>query len=78
MIRIDAIWLATEPMNMRACPDMALARVVAVFGTAKPHWVYLFANRRADRMKVPVHDGVGIWLAARRLNQYAVADAEGE
>jgi len=30
---------------------------------------YLFANRRANRIKVLVHDGVGIWLAARRLNQ---------
>ncbi|WP_406833983.1 IS66 family insertion sequence element accessory protein TnpB [Pseudomonas asiatica] len=25
--------------------------------------------RRANRMKVLVHDGVGIWLAARRLQQ---------
>jgi transposase len=30
---------------------------------------YLFANRRATRMKVLVHDGFGVWLAARRLNQ---------
>ncbi|WP_204734837.1 IS66 family insertion sequence element accessory protein TnpB, partial [Hydrogenophaga laconesensis] len=29
---------------------------------------YLFANRRANRMKVLVHDGIGVWLAARRLN----------
>jgi transposase len=28
-----------------------------------------FANRRANRMKILVHDGIGIWLAARRLNQ---------
>ena len=28
---------------------------------------YLFANKRANRMKVLVHDGIGIWLAARRL-----------
>jgi hypothetical protein len=48
MIRIDAIWLATEPMGMRA--DTALARVVAVFGAAQPHCAYLFANRRANRM----------------------------
>ncbi|WP_268939564.1 IS66 family insertion sequence element accessory protein TnpB [Pseudomonas cichorii] len=38
-----------------------------------PEWsrcsAYLFANRRANRMKVLVHDGVGIWLAARLLNQ---------
>ncbi|EXF91104.1 transposase IS66 [Pseudomonas fluorescens HK44] len=66
MIRSDTIWLATEPMDIRA--DAALARVVAVFGAAKPHCAYLFANRRATRMKVLVHDGIGIGLAARRLN----------
>ena len=69
MIRIDSIWLATEPMDMRAGPETALARVIAVFGAAKPHCAYLFANRRATRMKVLVHDGFGVWLAARRLNQ---------
>ena len=47
VIRIDAIWLATEPMDMRAGTETALARVVAVFGAAKPHCAYLFANRRA-------------------------------
>ena len=46
-----------------------MARVVCVFGTAHPHTAYLFANRRANRMKVLVHDGIGIWLAARRLHQ---------
>jgi len=69
MIRIDVIWLATEPMDMRAGTETALVRVIAVFGAAKPHCSYLFANRRANRMKVLVHDGVGVWLAARRLNQ---------
>ncbi|QHF46243.1 hypothetical protein PspS35_21530 [Pseudomonas sp. S35] len=69
MIRIDSIWLATEPMDMRAGTETALARVIAVFGAAKPHCAYLFANRRANRMKVLVHDGIGVWLAARRLNQ---------
>ncbi|MDP2366862.1 IS66 family insertion sequence element accessory protein TnpB [Rhodoferax sp.] len=69
MIRIDAVWLATEPMDMRAGTDTALARVVKVFGAARPHQAYLFANRRANRMKVLVIDGIGIWLAARRLHQ---------
>ena len=68
MIRIDALWLSTEPLDMRAGTDTALARVVAVFGAARPHHAYLFANRRANRMKVLVHDGIGVWLAARRLN----------
>lgn len=69
MIRIDQIWLAVDPMDMRAGTDTALARVVKVFGAAQPHHAYLFANRRGNRLKVLVHDGVGIWLAARRLNQ---------
>jgi transposase len=69
MIRIDAVWLATTPLDMRAGTDTALARVVQVFGAAHPHTAYLFANRRANRMKVLVHDGFGIWLAARRLHQ---------
>ena len=46
--------------------DTALARVVAVFGAAVPHHAYCFTNKRANRMKVLVHDGLGIWSAARR------------
>ena len=69
MIRIDAVWLATEPMDMRAGTDTALARVIRVFGAAQPHQACLFANRRANRMKLLVHDGIRIWLAARRLHQ---------
>ena len=69
MIRVDAVWLAVEPLDMRAGTEAALARVVHVFGAARPHHAYLFANRRANRMKVLVHDGIGVWLAARRLNQ---------
>ena len=69
MIRIDAVWLATAPMDMRAGTDTALARVVSVFGAAHPYTAYLFANARGNRIKVLVHDGIGIWLAARRLHQ---------
>jgi len=77
VIRVDAIWLATEPLDMRAGTETALARVVAVFGSARPHHAYCFANRRANRMKVLVHDGIGVWLAARRLNRgkFVWADA---
>ena len=69
MIRIDTAWLATAPLDMRAGTDSALARVVHVFGSARPHHAYLFANKRANRIKLLVHDGIGIWLAARRLHQ---------
>jgi transposase len=63
------VWLAVEPVDMRGGFDTILARVIQVFGAAYPHHAYLFANRRANRMKVLVHDGIGTWLAARRLNQ---------
>ncbi|MGJ7475009.1 IS66 family insertion sequence element accessory protein TnpB [Pseudomonas fulva] len=69
MIRIDAVSLATEPMDKRAGTDTAMERVVSVFGVAQPHCAYLFTDRRATRMKVLVRDGLCIWLAARRLHQ---------
>lgn len=69
VIHVEAIRLATEPLDMRAGANTALARVIEVFGAAKPHHAYCFANQRANRMKVLVHDGIGLWLASRRLNR---------
>ena len=69
MIRVDALWLSTRPLDMRAGTETILSQVVRIFGEAKPHHAYLFANRRGNRMKVLVHDGHGVWLAHRRLNQ---------
>lgn len=67
MIRIDEAWFAVEALDMRAGVDTALARVVSVFGQANAHHAYVFVNKRANRMKVLVHDGFGLWLCARRL-----------
>ena len=47
MIRIDAAWLATAPLDMRAGTDTALTRVVAVFGAAHPHHAYLRVGRES-------------------------------
>jgi transposase len=69
LIRIDEVWMSVEPLDMRAGMDTALARVVSVFGYARAHHAYLFANKRSNRMKVLVHDGFGIWLCARRLHR---------
>ncbi|HSW15917.1 MAG TPA: hypothetical protein VLJ86_01725 [Ramlibacter sp.] len=46
VIRIDAVWLATELMDMRAGAETAVARVMRVFGAARPHHAHLFANKR--------------------------------
>ncbi len=69
MIRVDTVWLAVEPLDLRIGLESALARVVAVFGAAQPHHAYLFTNRRINRIKVLVHDGFGLWLAVRRLHR---------
>jgi len=69
MIRIDEIWLSTQPLDMRAGMDTAMAQVLRAFGYIKPHCAYLFCNKRGHRMKVLVHDGLGIWLCAQRLEQ---------
>ncbi len=42
--------------------------VVQTIGAAHAHHGYLFANARATRIKLLVHDGFGVWCAARRLN----------
>lgn len=69
MMRIDAMWLAVDPVDMRAGADSLIARVVQVFGAAQAHHGYLFANARGTRIKLVVHDGFGVWCATRRLNQ---------
>ena len=43
--------------------------MVEVFGAAQAHHGYLFANARGTRVKLVLHDGFGVWCAARRLNQ---------
>jgi len=58
MIRIDAIWLATEPLDMRAGTETA---------TGQGGGGLLFANKRANRMKVLVHERLReLGLALRR------------
>src|SRR5665213_579680 len=69
VIRIDAVWLAVNPIDMRTGVDRLLASVVQVFGAAQSHHGYLFANARSSRIKLLVHDGFGVWCAARRLNK---------
>lgn len=68
MIRIDAVWLALGASDLRGGIDALLALVLRGFASgAQPHHAYVFANRRADRLKVLVYDGTGMWLCTRRL-----------
>ena len=51
VIRVEALWLSVAPLDMRAGMDTILAQVVQVFGEARPHHAYLFANRRGTRIR---------------------------
>lgn len=68
MIRIDALWLCNEPQDMRTGADPLMAVVVNTIGEARAHHGYLFANARATRIKLLVHDGFDVWCATRRLH----------
>jgi hypothetical protein len=37
VIRIDAMWLAVHPVDLRCGPERLLAHVVQVFGAARSH-----------------------------------------
>ena len=45
------MWLAAEPIDMRAGAQRLMAQVVAAFGAAQAHHGYLFANARGTRLK---------------------------
>ena len=62
MIRVDAVWLCTEPRDMRAGTDTALARVVQVFGAARAAPCLRLRQpslHAAEGLKALVHDGIG-------------------
>ncbi|WP_366492193.1 IS66 family insertion sequence element accessory protein TnpB, partial [Variovorax sp. 67-131] len=50
MIRIDALWLCTQPLDMRCGAERLMAHVVHAMGSARAHHGYLFANGRATRV----------------------------
>lgn len=68
MIRIDTLWLCTQPQDMRAGADRLLNIVINTAGAAQARHGYLFTNLRATRIKLLVHDGFGVWCATRRLH----------
>ena len=69
MLRMEAIWLAVGASDLRGGIDSLLGQVVTRFGSAQRHHAYVFANRRATRLKVLVFDGAGFWLCTRRLQE---------
>ena len=74
MIRIELIWLALGASDLRGGIDALLAQVVRGFAAGvQAHHAYVFANARANRLKVLVYDGAGLWLCTRRLQSGSFA-----
>ena len=53
MIRIDALWVSVQPMDMRAGADRLLAHVVKVFGSAGM-LLLIGLSERESRTVVPI------------------------
>lgn len=52
LVRIDAEWLPTTPLDMPASAETALARVVQVFGGARLHHAYIVATIAAGEESI--------------------------
>lgn len=64
------IWLAVEPVDMRAGIDGLATRVQQSMGRSPCDGAaYIFRNRRSSRLKVLVWDSTGVWCCQRRLHQ---------
>lgn len=64
-LRVDALFLAVAPLDMRCGADTLLGRVVGVFGSVQRYTTYASRSLRARRVKIVNHDGFDLWLCAR-------------
>jgi transposase len=68
MIQINQIWLSTTAMDMRSGSNKLIAHIIKQHQGIKPHCAYLFYNKTGTRLKVLIHDGLGVWLCNRHLD----------
>ena len=68
LINPQQIWLSTTPMDMRCGSNKLLAFILQHHPGIRPHCAYLFYNKTGTRLKVLIHDGLGIWLCTRALD----------
>ena len=68
LINPQQIWLSTTPMDMRSGSNKLLAFILQHHPGIRPHCAYLFYNKTGTRLKILIHDGLGIWLCTRTLD----------
>jgi transposase len=70
MIKVEAWWLYTEPMDMRKGTDGLMNAIFELTGQSiQRRAAYLFCNRNGTRMKAVIFDGAGYWCCLRRLEK---------
>jgi transposase len=74
------VFLAVEPTDMRQSFNGLHARVQTVLGEdpLSGH-LFVFVNRRRNRLKLLFFDGSGLWVCAKRLerNRFSWPSGEG-
>lgn len=68
LIHPQQIWLSVTPMDMQCGSNKLLAFILQHHPGIRPHCAYLFYNKAGTRLKVLIHDGLGIWLCTRALD----------
>ena len=68
LINPQQIWLSTTPMDMRSGSNKLLAFILQHHPGIRPNCAYLFYNKAGTRLKILIHDGLGIWLCTRTLD----------
>lgn len=70
MLGPSQVWLAIEPVDMRAGVDRLALLVQQALGRSPCDGsAYAFRNRRGTCLKLMVWDGTGVWLCQRRLHR---------
>ncbi|ECM9835227.1 IS66 family insertion sequence element accessory protein TnpB, partial [Salmonella enterica subsp. enterica serovar Typhimurium] len=68
LIHPQQIWLSVTPMDMRSGSNKLLTFILQHHPGIRPNCAYLFYNKTGTRLKVLIHDGLGIWLCTRTLD----------
>lgn len=70
MPAVQEVWIAVQPIDMRAGIDGLTLRVQEALGRSPCDGsAYAFRNRRGNRLKVLTWDGTGVWMCQRRLHR---------
>jgi transposase len=70
MPEVREVWIAVEPVDMRAGIDGLSLKIQEALGRQPCDGsAYAFRNRRANRLKLLIWDATGVWLCQRRLHR---------